>query len=61
MLVEKCIFHAVVVRKFSAALVVLRRTALVDSKQTDDVGLLNIIFQNCYSELAFLTKIHYRF
>ena len=31
--------HAVVVRKFSAALVVLRRTALVDSKQTEDAGL----------------------
>ena len=27
-------------RKFSAALVVLRRTALVDSKQTDDMGLV---------------------
>ena len=25
--------------EFSAALVVLRRTALVDSKQTDDAGL----------------------
>ena len=32
--------HVVVVRKFSAALVVLRRAALVESKQTDDAGLL---------------------
>ena len=29
----------VVVRKFSAALVVLRRAALEESKQTDDAGL----------------------
>ena len=34
--------HAVVVRKFSAALVVLRRAALVESKQTDDAGLVKI-------------------
>ena len=34
-----CVYHAVVVRKFSAALVVLRRTTFVDSKQTDDGGL----------------------
>ena len=34
-----CCIHAVVVRKFSAALVVLRRTALVDLKQTDDADL----------------------
>ena len=32
--------HVVVVRKFSAALVVLRRAALVESKQTDDAGLV---------------------
>ena len=36
------LYHVVVVRKFSAALVVLRRAALVESKQTDDAGLQNI-------------------
>ena len=33
----------VIVRKFSAALVVLRRAALVESKQTDDAGLILIM------------------
>ena len=35
--------HVVVVRKFSAALVVLRRAALVESKQTDDAGLVRTV------------------
>ena len=39
--------HVVVVRKFSAALVVLQRAALVESKQTDDSGLL-WTQPNCY-------------
>ena len=43
--------HAVVVRKFSAALVVLRRTALVDSKQTDDAGLNATKHNFCCSKL----------
>ena len=34
--------QAVIVRKYSFALVVLRRAALVESKQTDDVGLTQI-------------------
>ena len=46
--------HAVVVRKFLAALVVLRRTALVDSKQTDDAGLVSGMIISIFCKFHFI-------